>query len=82
MPPSQLGASQSSDPSQPSANIERHVQLLSLDKFHYLHRYNAITPSVCNLRPRAGNRHAQVDDAPVARIISVPPTISMLPWLD
>ena len=33
MPPSQLGAFAKSDPSQPSANIEWHVQPLSLDKF-------------------------------------------------
>lgn len=52
MPPSQLGAFAKSDPSQPSANIEWHVQPLSLDKFgDPLHRFNAITPSVCNLRP-------------------------------
>jgi len=52
MPPSQLGAFAKSDPSQPSANIEWHVQPLSLDKFGSpLHKYNAITPSVCNLRP-------------------------------
>lgn len=52
MPPSQLGAFAKSDPSQPSANIEWHVQPLSLDKFGSpLHQYNAITPSVCNLRP-------------------------------
>ena len=69
MPPSQLGAFAKSDPSQPSANIEWHVQPLSLDKFGSpLHRYNAITPSVCNLRPssrgtvslKSGNPH----DAP------------------
>ena len=52
MPPSQLGAFAKSDPSQPSPNIEWHVQPLSLDKFgDPLHRFNAITPSVCNLRP-------------------------------
>ncbi len=52
MPPSQLGAFAKSDPDQPSANIEWHVQPLSLDKFgDPLHRFNAITPSVCNLRP-------------------------------
>src|SRR6185503_10192665 len=33
MPPSQLGAFAKSDPSQPTANIEWHVQPLSLDKF-------------------------------------------------
>lgn len=52
MPPSQLGAFAKSDPDQPTANIEWHVQPLSLDKFgEPLHKYNAITPSVCNLRP-------------------------------
>ncbi len=52
MPPSQLGAFAKSDPSQASANIEWHVQPLSLDKFGSpLHKYDAITPSVCNLRP-------------------------------
>ena len=52
MPPSQLGAFAKSNPQQTSANIEWHVQPLSLDKFgDPLHRFNAITPSVCNLRP-------------------------------
>jgi len=52
MPPSQLGAFAKSDPSQSSPNMEWHVQPLSLDKFgEPLHRFNAITPSVCNLRP-------------------------------
>ena len=52
MPPSQLGAFSKSDPAQPTANIEWHVQPLSLDKFgEPLHRFPAITPSVCNLRP-------------------------------
>jgi choline dehydrogenase len=52
MPPSQLGAFAKSDPSQPSANMEWHVQPLSLDKFgDPLHSFPAITPSVCNLRP-------------------------------
>ena len=52
MPPSQLGAFAKSDAAQPSANIEWHVQPLSLDKFGSpLHPFPAITPSVCNLRP-------------------------------
>ena len=52
MPPSQLGAFAKSDPSQATANIEWHVQPLSLDKFgDPLHPFPAITPSVCNLRP-------------------------------
>jgi choline dehydrogenase len=52
MPPSQLGAFARSDASQPTPNIEWHVQPLSLDKFgDPLHSFPAITPSVCNLRP-------------------------------
>ena len=52
MPPSQLGAFGKKRPSQPTANIEWHVQPLSLDKFgEPLHTFPAITPSVCNLRP-------------------------------
>jgi choline dehydrogenase len=69
MPPSQLGAFAKSDPSQASANIEWHVQPLSLDKFGSpLHRYNAITPSVCNLRPSSRGtvrlKSANPHDAP------------------
>jgi choline dehydrogenase len=57
MPPSQLGAFAKSDPSQPTANIEWHVQPLSLDKFgDPLHPFPAITPSVCNLRPASRGR--------------------------
>ena len=52
MPPSQLGAFARSDPEQASANIEWHVQPLSLDKFgDPLHTIPAITPSVANVRP-------------------------------
>ena len=52
MPPSQLGAFAKSDPGRNSANIEWHVQPLSLDRFgEPLHRFDAITPSVCNLQP-------------------------------
>jgi len=52
MAPSQLGGFAKSDPSQPTANVEYHVQPLSLDKFgDPLHPFPAITASVCNLRP-------------------------------
>ena len=52
MPPSQLGAFARSDASQPTPNIEWHVQPLSLDRFgDPLHSFPAITPAVCNLRP-------------------------------
>ena len=52
MAPSQLGAFTRSDPGQASANIEYHIQPLSLDKFgDPLHPFPAFTSSVCNLRP-------------------------------
>jgi len=52
MAPSQLGIFMRSDPTQPRANLEYHVQPLSLDKFgDPLHTFPAITVSACNLRP-------------------------------
>jgi len=52
MAPSQLGAFTRSDPSQPTPNLEYHVQPLSLEKFgEPLHPFPAFTASVCNLRP-------------------------------
>jgi choline dehydrogenase len=52
MAPSQLGAFAKSDPSQPTANLQYHVQPLSLEKFgDPLHAFSAFTASVCNLRP-------------------------------
>ena len=52
MAPSQLGIFMRSDPAQARANLEFHVQPLSLDKFgDPLHTFAAITLSVCNLRP-------------------------------
>ncbi len=52
MAPSQLGAFTKSDPAQPHANLEYHVQPLSLDAFGQpLHAFPAFTASVCNLNP-------------------------------
>lgn len=52
MAPSQLGLFTRSDPSQSSANIQYHVQPLSLGRFgEPLHPFPAFTASVCNLRP-------------------------------
>lgn len=69
MPPSQLGAFACSSPEQRSANIEWHVQPLSLERFGTpLHPFDAITPSVCNLRPdsrgHVRTRSADPGDAP------------------
>lgn len=52
MAPSQMGLFTKSDPGRDRANIQFHVQPLSLDKFgDPLHRFPAITVSACNLRP-------------------------------
>ena len=52
MAASQLCIVTRSDPSQERANIQFHVQPLSLDRFGTpLHRFPAITVSPCNLRP-------------------------------
>jgi choline dehydrogenase len=52
MAASQLGIFTRSDPAQERANIQFHVQPLSLDRFGTpLHRFPAITVSPCNLRP-------------------------------
>ena len=69
MAPSQLGAFSRSDPSRPHANLEYHVQPLSLDAFgEPLHSFPAITASVCNLNPTSRGtvrlRSASLDDAP------------------
>ncbi|UAN04270.1 GMC family oxidoreductase [Achromobacter mucicolens] len=61
MAPSQLGAFAKSDPGQDRANVEFHVQPLSLGAFgEPLHGFDAFTASVCNLRPTSrGSVHAQ-----------------------
>ena len=54
MAPSQLGAFAKSNPQVASANIEYHIQPVSLDKFgDPPHRFPAFTASVCNLRPES-----------------------------
>jgi choline dehydrogenase-like flavoprotein len=70
MAPSQLGIFTVSSPDHERANIEFHVQPLSLDRFgEPLHRYPAITVSACNLRPTSRGevrlRSADPDAAPV-----------------
>ncbi|MCW0182039.1 MAG: GMC family oxidoreductase N-terminal domain-containing protein [Zavarzinia sp.] len=70
MAPSQLGLFTRSDPSRERANIEFHIQPLSLDKFgDPLHRFPAITVSACNLRPTSRGtitpRSRDPKDAPV-----------------
>jgi choline dehydrogenase-like flavoprotein len=69
MAPSQLGIFTRSDPYRERANIQFHVQPLSLDKFgDPLHRFPAITVSACNLQPTSRGtvqlRSAKPDEAP------------------
>ncbi|MBN3854439.1 choline dehydrogenase [Paraburkholderia sp. Ac-20340] len=72
MAPSQLGAFAKSDVNDPALtrpDLQYHVQPLSLDRFgEPLHRFNAFTASVCNLRPTSrGGIHAvsaRAEDAP------------------
>lgn len=69
MSPSQLGAFTRSDDSQSHANLEYHVQPLSLDAFgEPLHRDPAFTASVCNLNPTSTGsvkvRSTDASDAP------------------
>lgn len=71
MPPSTLGAFAKSDAARATPNMEWHVQPLSLPKFgEPLHPFNAITPSVCNLRPtsRGWIRAAHADPMASPRI--------------
>ncbi|MBI3224882.1 MAG: GMC family oxidoreductase N-terminal domain-containing protein [Mycolicibacterium cosmeticum] len=72
MPPSTLGAFAKSDPALASPDLEWHVQPLSLAKFgEPLHKFGAITPSVCNLRPtsRGHVRMASADPLTYPKIL-------------
>jgi choline dehydrogenase-like flavoprotein len=71
MAPSQLGLFAKSSPDYATANVEFHIQPLSLDRFgEPLHSFPAITISVCNLRPTSrGSVHASSPDPRSAPII-------------
>ncbi len=71
MAPSQLGLFTRSDPTQDRANIQYHVQPLSLSKFgEPLHPFPAFTASVCNVRPSSRGALTLKSTDP-----SVPPAI-------
>ena len=72
MAPSQLGAFAYSSSEQKSANVEYHVQPLSLERFgEDLHSFNAFTASVCNLRPTSrGSVHIASTDPEAPPIIN------------
>ncbi|KQS87430.1 MULTISPECIES: GMC family oxidoreductase N-terminal domain-containing protein [unclassified Rhizobium] len=71
MAPSQLGIFAKSDPAVATADLEYHVQPLSTDRLgEPLHKYPAVTVSVCNLRPESrGTVHVATPD------VSAPPQI-------
>ena len=70
MAPSQLGAFVRSDPARPHANLQYHVQPLSLRAYDApIDTFPAFTASVCNLNPTSRGsvriRSAKVADAPL-----------------
>jgi choline dehydrogenase len=72
MAPSQLGLFTRSDKDQERANLQFHVQPLSLDKFgDPLHKFPAFTASACNLRPTSRGtvrlRSGNASDAPAIK---------------
>jgi len=77
MSPSQLGLFTRSDSTQDRANIQYHVQPLSLDKFgEPLHPFPAFTASVANLRPTSRGELKLKSADPAAA-----PSISSIQWL-
>ncbi len=71
MAPSQLGAFARSEPSRETADLEYHVQPLSLDRFgDPLHPFPAFTASVCNVRPQSrGHVRLRAADAAAPPLI-------------
>jgi choline dehydrogenase len=72
MAPSQFGLFTRSDSDQERANLQYHVQPLSLDRFgEPLHKFPAFTASVCNVRPTSRGsvrlRSSNPSDAPAIR---------------
>ena len=77
MAPSQLGIFTTSSPDHERANIEFHVQPLSLDKFgEPLHRFPAITVSACNLRPTSRGTIRLRSADPAAKPVIAPNYLS------
>ncbi|SEN13105.1 Choline dehydrogenase [Loktanella fryxellensis] len=72
MAPSQLGIFTRSGPEKETADLEYHVQPVSLDKFgDAVHPFPAMTASVCNLRPESrGSVHLSSPHAADAPLIA------------
>ena len=76
MAPSQLGMFAKSSPDYATANLEFHVQPLSLEKFgEALHAFAAVTLSVCNLRPREPRQRPRGEPRALATRRRSAPTI-------
>ncbi len=71
MAPSQLGIFTRSGPDKETADLEYHVQPVSLDRFgEPVHAFPAMTASVCNLRPESrGSVHLKGPDFAAAPAI-------------
>jgi choline dehydrogenase len=77
MAPSQLGIFTTSSPDFTRANIQFHVQPLSLDKFgDPLHRFPAITVAACNLRPTSRGTVRLRSADPLAKPVIAPNYLS------
>jgi choline dehydrogenase len=73
MAPSQLGAFAKSGADKATADLEYHVQPLSLDRFgEPLHPFPAFTASVCNLRPTSRG-HVRLKSADPAAAPAIQP---------
>jgi choline dehydrogenase len=73
MAPSQLGIFTRSSPDHERANIQFHVQPLSLDKFgDPLHRFPAVTVSACNLQPTSRGTIRLRSTDPIAKPVIAP----------
>jgi choline dehydrogenase-like flavoprotein len=77
MAPSQLGIFTTSSPDHARANIEFHVQPLSLDRFgEPLHRFSAVTVAACNLRPTSRGTVRSPSAEPTAKPLIAPNYLS------
>ena len=73
MAPSQLGVFMRSDPARERANLQFHVQPLSLDRFgEPLHKLPAITASACNLQPTSRGEVRIASADPEAKPVIAP----------
>ncbi|MEM9937956.1 MAG: GMC family oxidoreductase N-terminal domain-containing protein [Pseudomonadota bacterium] len=77
MAPSQLGIFTRSNDDRERANIQFHIQPLSLDAFgDPLHRFPAITASACNLQPTSRGEISIVSQDPSAKPVIAPNYLS------